>query len=154
MKPFVFNKDSWHYWLANEVGNFKGHIEETDICTYTRAVINGAFWATVAAAVMCGLVYWITITLVWWVVILQHGFFEAVGPVVLTAILVIFGGSALVAEGVPWLFRKIRRAVYDSQSGRREKVKVKTDNFVAQAYRSWKEKTCVRVTLIGDASND
>ena len=151
MKPFVFSKDSWHYWLATEVGNFKDYIENTDICTYTRAVIKGAFWATVAVAVMCGLAYWITITLVWWVVVLQHGFFDAGGPIVLTAIVVIFGGSALIAEGVPWLYRKARNRI-GANVTRREKVK--TDTFVTEAYRSWKEKTCVCVTIVGEASND
>lgn len=152
MKPFVFSKDSWHYWLAKEVGNFNEYIENTDVCTYTRAVINGAFWAMVAVAIICALTYWVTITLVWWVVIIQHGFFEASGPLVLSAILVIFGFSGAVGNGVPWLFRKARRKLYDSRKGSREVVK--TDTFITQAYRSWTEKTCVRVTLVENTSNE
>jgi hypothetical protein len=152
MKPFVFNKDSWHYWLATEMSGFDKYRTETDICSYTRDVIKGAFWTTAAFAAVCAMLFWVTVTVVWWVVVLQYGFFHADGPVVLTAILTIFGTSALIAEGVPWLYRKAQRKLYDSRQGNREKVK--TDTFITEAYRSWKAKTCVRVTLIEDTPNE
>ena len=152
MKPFVFNKDSWHYWVATELTSFSKFKTETNICEYTRAVLKGAFWAAVGLAVALGLIYWVVITLVWWVVVLQHGFFDASAPIILSAIVGIFSVGALVAEGVPWLWKKARRKLYDSQQTKREKVK--TDNFITEAYRSWKEKTCVRVTLVEDTSNE
>lgn len=148
MKPFVFNKDSWHYWLATECGGFTTRRDESNICEYTRKVIKGVMNFSLMAAIVLGLVYWITITVVWWVVILQHGFFEAQGPIVLTAVLGILSVALLLMEGIPWAYRKMKRAVYNARhsSGYREPVKV--DNFLTQAYRSWKEKTCVKVTLV------
>lgn len=152
MKPFVFNKDSWHYWLATELTSFSKYKTESNICEYTRAVLKGAFWATVGLAVALGLIYWVVITLVWWVVVFQHGFFDEPAPIVLSAIVGIFAFSAGVSEGVPRLWKKARRKLYDSRQAKREKVK--TDNFITEAYRSWKEKTCVRVTLVEDTSDE
>ena len=152
MKPFVFNKDSWHYWLATELTSFGKFKTETNICEYTRAVLKGAFWAAVGLAVALGLIYWVVITIVWWVVVLQHGFFHEPLPIVLSSIVGIFGVSALIGTGVPWLWKKARRKLYDSRQAKREKVK--TDNFITEAYRSWKEKTCVRVTLVENASDE
>ena len=149
MKPFVFNKDSWHYWLATDVGNFSKYRDDSNICEYTRAVIKGAMNVTLIAAVALALVYWITITIVWWVVILQYGFFEATGPIVLSATTGILTVAILIMEGIPWAYRKGKRVVYDMRHKDGYRAPVKVDNFLTRAYRSWKEKTCVRVTLVG-----
>ena len=149
MKPFVFNKDSWHYWLATEVGAFSKYRTDSNICEYTRAVLKGVLLLTFFAAVFSAIVYWITITVVWWVVILQHGFFEAEGPIVLSAIVGIFCTAWFIGGGIPWAYRKVKRAVYEARYPDGYREKIVTDNFLTHAYRSWKEKTCVRVTLVG-----
>ena len=150
MKPLVFKLNSWHYWLAADVGNFSKYKTSSNICEYTRAVLKGAMIVAVVTALLAALAYWATITVVFWVVVIQYGFFEATGPVALTAIIAIVSVAVLIAEGIPWVFRKARRAVYDMRhtSGYQERANI--DNFITKAYRSWKEKTCVRVTLIGD----
>lgn len=152
MKPFVFSRDSWHYWLAKDVGNFRSYRTESNICEYTRAVLKGAMIVIAVAASALAMLYWITITLVWWVVVLQHGFFEATGPIVLSLVVGIFGSAILIMEGLPWLFKKARRKLYDARGGSHRAVK--TDTFITKAYRSWKDKTCVKVTLIGDTSDE
>jgi hypothetical protein len=155
MKPLVFKLNSWHYWLAADVGNFSKYKTNSNICEYARAVLKGAMIVAVVTALLAALAYWITITVVFWVVVIQYGaLFDAPGPMILSAIVGIFGIAAFIAEGIPWMFRKARRAVYDMRHGSGYQERVKIDNFITKAYRSWKEQTCVCVTLIGDDTSD
>lgn len=150
MKPFVFNKDSWHYSLATELGSFPKYQTDSNICEYTREVIKGGLLFGLVVALALGLLYWITITIVWWVVILQYGYFPENGPIVLSLVVGSVGSATAVAHGTPWAYRKVRAACYDERQSWESGGRIKTDNFLTHAYRSWKEKTCVRVTLIGD----
>lgn len=152
MKPFVFARDSWHFWLATEFGSFHRSRDCSNICEYTREVLKGAATLALFCAAGLGILYWVAITAAWWAVVVQYGFFEEVGPVALTLIVVVFGGAAFIAEGIPRIFKRVQR--YIRRNDVRYREKVKTDNFVTHAYRSWKEKTCVRVTLIGDRPED
>lgn len=152
MKPLVFKANSWHHRVAAEWGGLSTWQDTSDICRYTRAVLNGMGKVGLLLAMVASLLYWITITIVWWVVILQHGYFEEGGPMILSAIVILFGSAALIAEGIPWVFRKLQDYIRRKNPAFHHE-KVKTDNFVTKAYRSWKEKTCVRVVFV-DTTDD
>lgn len=153
MKPLVFNKESWHYWLATEMGSFNKYRSDSNICEYTRTVLKGVVIACGVAAILLALTYWILITLVWWAVVIQYGFIWETGPMALSIVIILVGMVVGVTNGIPWLYRRARRAVFERLSVGDHK-KVKTDTFITKAYRSWKDKTCVRVTLIGDTESD
>lgn len=45
------NKNSWHYHLATEYGNFNNGKEESDFCSYSREVIKGFLMTLVAIGI-------------------------------------------------------------------------------------------------------
>jgi hypothetical protein len=52
MKEFTFGTKSWHLYLANFGQDSFSRItkgDETDLCSYTRRVLAGLFWFSVAA---------------------------------------------------------------------------------------------------------
>lgn len=139
MKPFVFSKNSWHYWLASEFGSLRVW-EYDDICTYTRAVLRGMFWGSVVFAILLGLAYWLLITIVWWVVVLQYGFLEVPSAITMTVMIFIATVSVAVNYSVKWL----KRTIHNNKSGR---IETKDPGFITKAYRSWKDKTCVSISF-------
>lgn len=154
MKPLVFKADSWHHQLAVEWGGMSKYDEASNICWYTRAVLSGMAKVGLILALMFGLLYWVTITLVWWAVVLQYGFFDAAGPVVLSTIVAVVTIVEAVETGIPRLRRKIRDARNRKREAKGLPTVAPTDSFVTKAWRAWKDKTCVRVMIVDTANTD
>ena len=150
MKSAVFNKDSWHYSLATELGGFPKYENDTNICQYSRSVATGAGVAALLIALFLGAIYWTLITIVWWVVILQYGFFEATGPMVLSAVVMVGGVAVFIMEGVPRLFKYLGRKV----KGPVQTRIAASDSFAAKSWRSFHDKTCFTVKLVKSPDND
>ncbi len=148
MKPLVFNKDSWHHQLAVEWGGMAKWEDESNICRYTRAVLSGLAKVGLLLAMVGALIYWITITIVWWVVLAMHGYVEAEGPIVLTFLIALVLISWVIGDVIPKQFKKLRekRKVKRHQAGLPSLPT--PDSFITKAWRAWKDKTCVRVVIV------
>lgn len=147
MKSLNFNRDSWHYKVATELGGMPKWFNTTNICEYSRAVVKGVVAMLVILAVCFGALYWVADTLAWWAaVITTHVFPPAVGPVILTTAVSVF----CLIEGVSWSFTKIADWLDDRRAKKHQQAYLeprKPDSFVEKAWRSWMDKTCVRVTI-------
>lgn len=147
MKSLNFNRESWHYKVATELGGLPKWFETTNICEYTRAVLKGAIMMMIVAAAAFGLLYWVAITIAWWIAVLYTGvFIDASGPIVLSGIVIIF----TVVSAVTILINRFQGWLYARQCKKHRECDYappKPDSFIKKAYRSWKDKTCVRITL-------
>ena len=127
MKEVVFNKKSWHYWLATFSDDMRVNPHGDDICHYIRSVLVGTFWLllmTFVCAFVGGAVLYSIGNLFSWLFL---GYELAS---VTVAVLSIFGGlgSAIVLMASKELVQEKMR---DSEPG-----------FVRSVYRKFKDKTC------------
>lgn len=147
MKSLNFNRDSWHYKVATRWGGMPEWFEDTNICDYTRAVMKGLLGALLLATLAFALLYWAADTIAWWIAMLVTGvFIEEPGPIILTGLtafaIVVSSLSYALHRFSEW---KLKRD--EEKAGAAKHTPRKPDSFVKKAWRSWKDKTCVRVTL-------
>lgn len=130
MKTLKLNKDSWHYKLAMQ---YDRHVpDNTDICSYTRLLFAAMSLMAFAITILTLLAGTILFTIGGWFAYLfgfpLHG---AVVPFTF-----IYGGATIVIGIVA------AKAHYDEHKYDKPK---KEPGFVRTAYRSWKDKFCVKV---------
>lgn len=151
MKSLNFNRESWHFKVATKWGGFPKWFETTNICEYSRAVVKGSFLALanglLALVAIVGSLYWVAITIAWWTAGIVTGvFIEEPGPIVLSMIV---GGAGLIAGGT-YLIHKVMVWNDVRKMNKSNEARIahpKPDSFVKKAWRSWMDKTCVRVTI-------
>lgn len=139
MKPFKIKRNSWHFWLAKQ-GGFNEYSSQ-DICTYLRRMIAGSLNVTLKAALAAfalaaaGLILWSLWEALWWL-FAGSGTASNAAQCGL-AILVIVAASilfiALVRLRWWWNSRRVQQ--------------LKEPGFITLAYRSVKDKTCVKIEL-------
>jgi len=140
MKTITWKKTSLFYRLATVYGPMWSHLPCGDLCFYTRAVAMGvlgvlsriALFSFAVVITLGGLIPWVAF-------MLMHGLVE-IGPLAtVNAILdgvfsilalMIYGGYLMNQHGL--------------------NVEIKPPSFVKEAYRSFKDKTCVRVEFTND----
>ncbi len=144
MKTLKFDKDSWHYKLANFGGVW--YIEE-NICGYTRQVIRGAF---LAMLVLCVVEFFLFLCVASLLIVLisyiENGIFFIDSPIyvafisgVTIDIVVLFGYLNIEFQ----IQDKIKEKLFTSNDNK------KKSNFIVEGYRAFKEKTCVRIEFSG-----
>lgn len=149
MKSLTFNKSSWHYRIATKVSNYSPYDEEydrgdsPDICTYSRHVAGALLLLTLGAALFLGISYilihvvlGIAFSLMTW-----SFMFTEIGFAGLIALCMI----GFVC-GAIYLKNKIEERRNNRRYSNRGVPK--PDGFVKNAYKSWKEKYCVRITFV------
>ena len=132
MKTLKFSKNSWHYKLARFGDEFECR-DLSNICSYTRAFL----WGTLLFSLFTMFIFGIVV---------MHG--EAIGYI-----------AAMIAQGTfiepdtfagvclmlycalftIWFFTRTHIIVTEH--------KFKEDNFVVNAYHSFKDKYCVRIEV-------
>ena len=140
METLKLKKGSWHYRLASITANLE-IFNEPDICSYTRSVLAGML---IVAAVTV-LFSFVSFTLAH--MILGVIFASIYGAWILTDIAIIgyiltatFGFIFLIDRGIKIAdVRRIRNKLNPKE--------VKPDGFVKHAYKSWKNRFCVKVTF-------
>jgi hypothetical protein len=162
MKPLVFNKKSWHYWLANKFSNTfekirnypslygpNGHTPiKISICSYMRMVIWGMFCVAflgllslVGAAFVVGGLMYIT-----YLITGLMPFME--GSKMGQTFMGVCGIMTISTAGY-YVTDKIQDKIKLYKAARRgAPVVPEESNFISNAYRSWKDKTCVPVSFI------
>jgi hypothetical protein len=139
MRPLELNRTSWHYRLATIYGPMSGHYPREDICSYVRAVLRGVCFVVFLSAiggVLIGMIYgnllaWAIAS--WQYHMLIHMDPPAVAGVAVTSALALAGIFATIAS---WVTRKLRS---------RDRHVSKKPTFIGEAYRSFKEKSCVPI---------
>jgi uncharacterized membrane protein YidH (DUF202 family) len=142
ISDMVLDKKSWHYRLANTYGDYQDWGDGTDMCTYTKHVLRGLFLViatTTVAGAVTGVMFDTFVAWIAWMLFIG----EWVDPTLETfkGFLIIFGLVAMIMGIAGYVKAKehLRRKYPTSQGA----------PFVVQAYRSWKDKYCVRVTFKG-----
>jgi hypothetical protein len=153
MKTLSFSKDSWHYRFTNRLTDYSDYCWRNDICTYTRffiwAVIKALF--IVAACLYLGSVISLLVLfpmisiVVWFIQGLLHlnndwiNTFNNLKGVGIGDWCSILGIVILV--GINLLVRRIQKW-RDRRIMSRNRAQ---DNVLVEMYRSWMEKSCVKI---------
>jgi hypothetical protein len=138
MKTLKFKKTSWHYELASKAG-FRDY-DSQDLCTY----ITHIFWAFVAIFFIIGASSILGAILIHTVLGAIFSFIAGsfiftetgVAGLILTVAGVLFGFVWCVFEGFRIAKRKAEKTYGNNP-----------DSFVANAYRSWKDKMCFKIEI-------
>lgn len=157
MQSLKFNKDAWHYRVARW-GGLKGY--NTDVCSYTRRFLLGSFVLLIMTLFTCLV---LTPLVIFGAHFFLRNFFAStlidVSTIVCTIYLGVLTGLAMFITS---------RKIYDKckEAARQAKYKAIADGtyvepppkvkkikppkepgFVKVAYRSWKQKYCVRIEI-------
>lgn len=145
MESFKMKSGSWHLWLANlftskwerfDVG------DTTDICTYTRRVIRGAFWGSVAGLVLGAVAAWIIFScgnLFGW---LLMGYQLEFVTQLFWFIMACFGIMFSIFAAKEKIVEKL-----DDIGDKFANRPPKPPGFLTLAYRKFKEKTCFKLEI-------
>lgn len=151
MKAITLKKNSWHYWLATNIGDYKEY--QKDFCAYVRSVlfsiIAGAFIVALFGSIGLFILYAIgrevyalyTCVISGWIgisTVCSYGKFEDATTGAFAGLAV----CAAILAVIVLLYKRKERIRKEIYAGRR---KMPEPSFVALAYRSLKEKTCFRV---------
>jgi hypothetical protein len=140
MKTLTFNRKSWHYQFADKggywprqdlEGNYVG-----DICEYTVAVIKFFLVFIMLAAVG---------TLV--AIPIVHMLFGIIFSLWYGVFLMTEVGMVGVALTVAMLCVGLMLWSIMAWQDRKQRLVNGNDSFMSNAYRSWKEKYCVKITF-------
>ena len=127
MKELVFNKKSWHYWLATFGDDTRVNPHGDDICNYIRSVFIGTYWLLimtwVCAFISSAVLYSIGNLFSW----MFLGYELAK---VTVGVFTILGGFTLMI-----LFMAYNELL-------QEKIRDTEPGFVRASYRKFKDKTC------------
>jgi hypothetical protein len=149
MKKLTYSKNSWHYRLARQIGYSPdwGYDDEGnsnkdfgDICSYWRHVVG----AVLVIAIIFAIIYVVatlSVHLIMGIVFsLLYGMW--LGTLVAEATLFFIGAGItllVIFEGIPRVYSSYKEYRYDHPK------QPKPDGFIKEAYRSFKNKTCVQV---------
>ena len=126
MKTLTFNKNSWHYKLAALNNDW----HSTDICSYSKSVIIGLLGCIILFIGAIGY----SITVMWFLMACLVSVKTGINVIDTQAIagaVMLFGPFAVFG-----MFKYL-----DSPTS----YKKKPDSFITTAYKSYKEKFCVKI---------
>jgi len=133
MKPYVINKNSWHYKMISKGQHWEGYLSHRapkDFCSYWRIVMGKLFAYAIAISLVTA-------------ILVFFGYNIYLDPIpviggILTAIMIIF-----IALFIAVFFDKVeeRRRKHDYDV----KFEEKPESLLKMKYRAWKEKTCPMV---------
>lgn len=142
MQPIDLNRKSWHYWVATKCGELPKQTNSTDICSYVTEVFKGSLLLLVLGLAGGFLVAEIGST-IWWLTTRGFVWFSApafvkasiVTITILLALVVIFVSVATIAG---WI---------EDYRYKRWVLPKKQPSFLKLAYRSFRDKFCLKVNF-------
>lgn len=146
MKTLKFNTDSWHWYLASELGNYMPHRHGDDLCAYTRRVILGSIKMIGFLAVMgvliaaVGFLFWNIVFGIIFSIMTHSWFFTDFGE----------GGLFVIAffaslAGLFGLFKLIAYGLSRGVDAAKSATIEKPDSFAFNAYNAWHDKFCAKL---------
>ena len=148
MKAFTLSKKSWHWRLATVYGSHDKWDTETDLCAYMRNVIRGVIVISLvifAGGLCIGIPF--GSLLGWMAFVATNGLIE-MDAIAFAAVVMIVGIVILI--GLFLLFNTDAGEEIIDKIKSTVRIKIhrpQKDSFVVLAYRSFKEKTCVRLSV-------
>lgn len=141
MKSFTINRTSWHYKLIREFGISGMQDMPTDICSYLRALVKGAFFGSIV------LVFLLMLTIVLMKMMVDMLMGIAFSIYYQQLIFTDAGFSGAILFGLMFaafvIFRLLR---YTYQRPHKSMtVKSKPPGFIRTAYQSIKGKYCIKL---------
>ena len=137
---FDVNTKSWHYRLASKYPEMR---PGDDICAYSRSVLRGLI-------VACFIVIAISAVLAMLIDTLLFLYFIITGPLIQPHELAI-AFMAIMAV-IAYIFGSSMLDEWEHRRARAVKDHISSPSFITQAYNSWKEKYCVKLTFDGESS--
>jgi hypothetical protein len=130
MKPFIINRNSWHYKLASKGKYWDVLGEPTDFCSYWRIVMFGLLEYLVLVAFLSLIVLFMAVSFY------VNPVSTTIGLVAIFSIIFgVFGFHKLVI----FLKENKQKHDYDVAFNRKQ------EGLLRMKYRSWKEKICPKV---------
>jgi uncharacterized membrane protein len=144
MKALEFKQKSWHFWLANfgRTRIYRQRWEDdinTDICSYTSAVFKGLItFVIVACLALAGVTLVVSSVLnIVGYFVFDYGLYETTkGFIFFMAILTLALAVLFAVVGIGRGIENLRDRVDNTEPG-----------FVRTAYRSWKDRFCLKITF-------
>jgi hypothetical protein len=147
MKTLKFNTGSLHYKLANMGSTYD---PPDNICSYTWAVVRGLFWSSVIALFGTGFLALTAETGVGLYFAYLTGSMEILTELAKAGLIVWIALSIVFLIGtVAYLFAQRAERIRLKLRAQGLYEKPKADNFIANGYRSFKEKFCVQLEFVG-----
>ena len=143
METLKFRKNSWHYKLAQLVKYSPGHNDDGEICSYSRHVLGGILACLLVALLFAWGAFLVSHMVLGVVFSLTMGVFffsetGAFGLLIFSLLGVAYGFTRLK----DWFqMRAVRRGL------NRATTEPAADGFARHAYKSWKNRFCVKVTF-------
>ncbi len=143
---FELKRDSWHYRLANfasEDGNRRVY-RDSDICTYIRALMLGAFWFLVCLWFVALAGIWVGTTVYNLYTFAVYGSALTAPAIVLCCLIITLALIVVIAVQVErYKERKHQRRMEILRQG--GEVPEPKPGFIRLAYRKFKDKTCFKL---------
>jgi hypothetical protein len=149
MRELTYSTKSWHYQLADNVGYRPERDWDTgernfgDLCSYWRHVVGGMLLIAFLMVLFTG-VAWVSVNFLFGLVfsaIYGVWLVNTAGEIALF-FLTVGAFLLLLFKGIPMMWMSFQRYRYNHPRPKKE------DGFVKEAYKSWKEKTCVKVKFV------
>lgn len=146
MKAVNLNKNSWHYYIAQKLGSYRPQEyvndtrnHKTDICTYTSFVLKGFFLLFVMgiAIAFVGFLFWNVLFGIIFSIIYGTIIFTDIAIAIFMFLLAVII-SATLFVGITMIKSKLENT--------------ESDGFIKTAYKSWKEKFCVKINFTNSNS--
>ena len=141
MKEIAINRKSWHYYLATKVAAYSPNWdysvgeESDDICRYRSHVLGAILLIILAICAFYGVAF-AAVQLSFAIVfsLLYHAWlFSSFAEAMLMVIVLLSVGA-----GICFLLDRLK-------AYRKHKEIERPDGFVKHAYKSWREKYCVKI---------
>lgn len=147
MKTLKFNKGSLHFKLANMGSTYS---PPDNICDYTWAVVRGIFWSAVIALIGSALLFFTAEMVVGLYFAYLTGSMDILTEAarIGVCIWIVIVGLGLIGT-VAYLYTTRADRIREELRAQGIFEKPKSDNFVANSYRSAKEKYCVQLEFVG-----
>lgn len=154
MKPLVFDKNSWHYKIANYKRDtwWDGAIEDKygDICSYSRLVLFKlsiiAFLCTAAFGAIFSVYDAAVYFVIGWIFGAGPYYYEAYPIFVWAGIIILYlVGIIISALIILALMGKLFPIIGGLILIPIEALSKSKPSFISEAYKAFKEKTCVRI---------
>lgn len=156
MKALNFNKNSWHFKLVTKLQLYEAPYERdvwgdgsyirtcgdsADICTYSKTVVLALFLVSFMITIffLVSMIMIHALFGIYFSILLERWLFSELGNI----------GVGLVSLGTGiFMFTMLIEKIKNFQENNRYKVKSsKSDSFVKNAYKSWKNKFCVPINF-------
>lgn len=156
MKELAFNKEAWHFWIANfgktrvqsDDWNWSrpNSVIETDICAYTRAFLIGLFQLIIVSSIVIGIASSVAYAIGNIIGVYLYGYeLSFITKVLLflasLACMVTIGLVTVLATlaGVSKIKEYVSNKLYENQA--------QEPGFIRVAYSSWKNKYCMKIKI-------